>query len=484
MELVYLWVKEYKNIKKQGFNFSPRFECNYDAVTNKLTIDENKEYKSIFPDNINVTAIVGENGSGKSSILKSILTIDDFDNDFIIIYKDSLGMYYHSTIKGIITDIPRRDTYSKHSFIAYISFQHDHYAYREYSIIEIGKQSIINILVTNKVKQESFSISSFMYLPNQIEITFKEPKSLIKTYINFVVRDRDKVSEYFNSFTDYSFDQFLLIQYLKDSGTSFEIKTCMNITQIKNYFNDSLETLKKVHKSFLKLINTKIFKFDDENIFLYIKAPYFDYFEFDLIDTVKRRYSNLSSGEQVLFGQLLQIHFYLKNRQDALFLLDEPESFLHPEWQKSYLKELMDLVSLFTENKVHFLITSHSPFLLSDLPKENVIFLEKGKQVDVDIETFGANIHTLLSHGFFMKGGLMGEFAKGKINDAIARLNQTKLSEYDIKFCENIIKITGEPIIKRQMQKMLDSKRLSKIDELEAEMELMKHRIEILRKNQ
>ena len=62
MELVYLWVKEYKNIKNQGFNFSPRFECEFDGEN--LTINENKDYVSIFPENINVTAIVGENGSG------------------------------------------------------------------------------------------------------------------------------------------------------------------------------------------------------------------------------------------------------------------------------------------------------------------------------------------------------------------------------------------------------------------------------------
>ncbi|MDZ7818513.1 MAG: hypothetical protein U5K55_07810 [Aliarcobacter sp.] len=42
----------------------------------------------------------------------------------------------------------------------------------------------------------------------------------------------------------------------------------------------------------------------------------------------------------------------------------------------------------------------------------------------VDINPFGANIHTLLSHGFFMKDGLMGEFAKGKIDLAIKYLNQ------------------------------------------------------------
>ena len=71
MELVYLWVDKYKNIDKQGFNFSPRFRCEFkDGI---LNIDENKHYVSIFPDNINITAIVGENGSGKSSILFSIL---------------------------------------------------------------------------------------------------------------------------------------------------------------------------------------------------------------------------------------------------------------------------------------------------------------------------------------------------------------------------------------------------------------------------
>lgn len=79
MELVYLWVEEYKNIKNQGFNFSPRFECEYKNGTlticdkKKKECKDNKYLENFFGDNINITAIVGENGTGKSRLLCAIL---------------------------------------------------------------------------------------------------------------------------------------------------------------------------------------------------------------------------------------------------------------------------------------------------------------------------------------------------------------------------------------------------------------------------
>jgi hypothetical protein len=93
------------------------------------------------------------------------------------------------------------------------------------------------------------------------------------------------------------------------------------------------------------------------------------------------------------------------------------------------------------DKNLHIIFSSHSPFLLSDIPKENVIFLEKDeitgncKNVSdkTNIDTFGANIHTLLSHGFFMKDGLMGEFAKSKINEIIEFHNRTKADNMDKK---------------------------------------------------
>jgi len=98
MELVYLWIEDYKNIQKKGFNFSPRFECEFKDEYDdegklkdncKLIIKEKKDYVCIFPENINITTIVGENGSGKSSIIQNIfefLESEPLEKRTIIIY--------------------------------------------------------------------------------------------------------------------------------------------------------------------------------------------------------------------------------------------------------------------------------------------------------------------------------------------------------------------------------------------------------------
>ena len=86
MELVYLWVEKYKNIIEQGFDFSPRFECKYKDGNLTICDKEKKESKdneyleNFFGDKINVTAIVGENGSGKSNILEMLFTNNIIDD--------------------------------------------------------------------------------------------------------------------------------------------------------------------------------------------------------------------------------------------------------------------------------------------------------------------------------------------------------------------------------------------------------------------
>jgi predicted ATP-binding protein involved in virulence len=146
----------------------------------------------------------------------------------------------------------------------------------------------------------------------------------------------------------------------------------------------------------------------------------------------------MSTGEEAFLFQFANIHHTLKNPSFSLFgkcsldnivmLIDEGETTFHPQWQKKYLSYLIYFLSKnFSKQKFHLILTSHSPFLLSDIPIQNIIFLDKDKQGNCKVvdglkdkkQTFGANIHTLLSDSFFMEDGLMGEFAKNKINEII-----------------------------------------------------------------
>ena len=134
------------------------------------------------------------------------------------------------------------------------------------------------------------------------------------------------------------------------------------------------------------------------------------------------------------------------------------------------------------DKKYQFVVTSHSPFILSDIPKQNIVFLKDGKQVDAleKKQTFGANIHTLLADGFFMDGGLMGEFAKSKIEEVIKYLNDENSEIKSKEEAQKIINIIGEPILKNQLQKMLDSKNLSQVDKIKQDIKALQNRLEEL----
>jgi predicted ATP-binding protein involved in virulence len=51
---------------------------------------------------------------------------------------------------------------------------------------------------------------------------------------------------------------------------------------------------------------------------------------------------------------------------------------LHLEWQQVYIQRLIDVFSTIPSDiTMHFIIATHSPFIISDLPKENIIKLVK-----------------------------------------------------------------------------------------------------------
>ena len=220
--------------------------------------------------------------------------------------------------------------------------------------------------------------------------------------------------------------------------------------------------------------------------------------------------SNLSSGEKsilllkLIINKLINEYNKLKPENKSLvILLDEPETYLHPQLQKKLICDLVDTFSNINF-KIHFIITTHSSFLLSDLHKKNIVFLdkfdEKAKEKypklnldafengncinvskDIDIKTFGANIHTLLANGFFMSDGLMGEFAKNKITEILNFLNdKEELKTIQKEQIKPIIESIGEDFLRNKLLNLYHKKLTE--NEKERERSILKNKIDELQK--
>lgn len=178
-----------------------------------------------------------------------------------------------------------------------------------------------------------------------------------------------------------------------------------------------------------------------------------------------------SSGELHLITLISSIQTYLidfsmVNRRSLLLLLDEPDITLHPNWQRQFWNKLLPMLEKIAINTpkcyIQLVFTSHSPLLISDIPKMNLNILSKNKEVtDIANETFCANIYDLYKSSFFLDSPI-GEFALSKIKPFYDFYNEFKnlpsLDKEQIKELrdfEKLVNIIGEPLIKRDMENKL-----------------------------
>lgn len=114
-------------------------------------------------------------------------------------------------------------------------------------------------------------------------------------------------------------------------------------------------------------------------------------------------YLSLSDGEHQfmnVFGTILMSDF-----ENALFLLDEPETHFNPKWRREFIKLLSDITAGRNQD---FFITSHSPFIVADCKREKVYIFKKDKDNNLKVEqptneTYGSNFDYILKMAFEME---------------------------------------------------------------------------------
>ncbi|ALS38433.1 putative ATP-binding protein involved in virulence [Enterococcus rotai] len=111
--------------------------------------------------------------------------------------------------------------------------------------------------------------------------------------------------------------------------------------------------------------------------------------------------TDMSSGE---LSFILRMEELIHKVEDhSIILIDEPEIHLHPRWISEYIS-LLD--ELFKGKKCHFIIATHSPLLVANVEPENLIGLKQTRdgnlqQKQIDFKSFGADVDRILNEVFY-----------------------------------------------------------------------------------
>ncbi|MCF0126876.1 MAG: AAA family ATPase, partial [Clostridia bacterium] len=196
----------------------------------------------------------------------------------------------------------------------------------------------------------------------------------------------------------------------------------------------------------------------------------FRYYKGTICD--KRYFSSLSDGQKQIIRLRYRLYkslVQMDSEQGYRLTLDEPEETLHPEWTRGFWAMFIEQLKIVKEltkqyfnindqarraeildsRNISLIVTTHSPFLLSDLAPQNIIALERteqGKVVTREIKsTFAGNIAEMFYENFFMDSTI-GKLAEQKIQKFIADVeNKGITKERALRFVE----IIGDDFLKK-----------------------------------
>lgn len=161
-------------------------------------------------------------------------------------------------------------------------------------------------------------------------------------------------------------------------------------------------------------------------------------------------WSGLSTGELAKLNIFRMLNGYIENTKNdrnltSIILIDEVDLYLHPEWQRAFIKDLLVFLNSFQcKLNLQFIFNTHSPIITSDFLSRDIISLHedksiKGKRKIMLTESygFGSSIGELYSKGMHMTS-TFGEHSRKLIEEVIDKKNENSLSDEQKKICREI----------------------------------------------
>lgn len=435
------------------FGSLENIETNYEMSRERIKISDNIKKKDITTFLLDRQQAFENNSFMNANMYEAILNYskNDFIQSFLLNYK------YFKSIENNDIELPQ-----------YVYFKFDippknYYEYKFKKVINESSEKIKDFLI--ELSETLLDYYDSIKLSSELSIFQK-----IESFYIFYLIDK---------YLFYTSDKTVFIDTLLKVDIISKIKN-INFENLDNlYFDYTIDIRFNPFREFLTLkdiviaLKNTYHKVIDHSIIInelenqeYMRNLSLSVDSFKQIFTLGQIYLSydfypiLSSGHQQLFktfNYILEgIQKFEKNgdsyQKDVLILLDEPDIRLHYEWQRNYIKWLSVFLEQFEDFNFHIIINTHSNLMLSDIPKENVIVLDrkdnKTSAKNITAQTLAQNLFENLNNDFFLDK-FIGAYIEDKIKD-ILKKDDITINE------KELISNLGEKILRVSLEMKYD----------------------------
>lgn len=408
-----------------------------------------KDFKINFNNSLSV--LIGENASGKSTILELIADIFGHLHKFFILndktaeFVENYEIVYDFEKENVLytIEIHSRQYIDNRSctYVPQIWVDGEELSIaqieRQYGGLEIflPQKTILSYAgisdhlkslsehFEEKYKRDIISVNnefsfSPLNLPKERPFIYIKPEHLSMLILSLFVSDKDQDLDFLSKYLGIKKDDCRIsIEFKKPSWTkkpkekwwgvsgnvALQFLQTMDIYADKEDWDEEKNNILTYH--FDGTVNFEM-AFADLNA--YAKDIAFTIFDTLLYDDLLSEIIiswNMDNGEEMDLTRLsegqkqilltLGANFVFGENDNLLYLYDEPDVFLHPQWQQEYISKFM-----YYNDLSHVIITTHNPILIGNLQKEQIYEIQKGKKVDSNNYSYGRDMNSILEDYF------------------------------------------------------------------------------------
>ncbi|CAH0649068.1 MULTISPECIES: AAA family ATPase [Pseudomonas] len=180
------------------------------------------------------------------------------------------------------------------------------------------------------------------------------------------------------------------------------------------------------------------------------------------VSSGQKAYLNLFSS---IWNGVDSYRFRSEKKRTTLICIDEGDLYLHPEWQLEFVERLIKCLPKLSEGTVQVVFTTHSPILISDLPHQCVVVLNKDPEGSADLsnrdaqrhKTFAANLYDIYQYSFGLNHKRSGNLSSSYLREVFKLLDKKTLSQQDTESLSLALSVIDDDVVKFHIHKRIVS---------------------------